>query len=212
MNYREDTIKILDMICAKMIPFDIHPDDQEVILTEDDFSDEGFSYNSAILILKDIFINGSVNKFNAYIENHGKREVHMTVAAEMESYTKRLKYPETEYLNHSELMEPIHVLPSKITINIDPNKGIYKPDNLEFCYKIKNPSKRFDLIQQLIHKDKVFIGVIEENTGQKSSLIIKEIKDINSNFRKKLYIGYDLIIHINTGGYAINRDMFNIQT
>lgn len=42
-------------------------------------------------------------------------------------------------------------------------------------------------------------------------ILSKEIDEINKNFRKKLELKSDLIIHRETGGYSLNSDEYNIK-
>lgn len=213
MTYREDKIKILEMICAEMLPWEVCEDDQHVILDEDDFKEEGFSFNGAILILKDIFSIYSINKFEFVKTKEGKRAVALTVKTELEIYTKNYKYPETEFLDDSDYMQMYQTdpTPSKLTIAFNLNKGIYREDKKELSYPIKDTSKRFVIIKHVSRKNKVSIKELEKATNQKSTLIIKEISEINSNFKKELSVNDDLIIRIDTGGYSLNREKFDIK-
>lgn len=214
MSYLDDKIKILEMICAELIPWEAcEADTQTVVLDEGDFQNEGFSFNSAIMILKDIFTSTSVNQFNFTNTEYGKRAVCLTIASDLESYAKALKYPETQYLDDYDYLNMETSKPTKIQIVIDDKKGIYKSDKPESCYKIQNPSARFDIVKSLFSEDKISLSKLSEIAKHKSSsLTIKEVKKINDCFRKALSlgIGSDLIISINTGGYSLNRDKFDI--
>jgi hypothetical protein len=214
MSFRDDKIKILEMICADMLPFEACSDDQNVVLNEDDFIKEGFSFNSALLILKDIFSLGSINKFNILKNDVGKLGVHLTVKSDLESYTKILKYPETEYEDFEDTFESKPATPVKTPIVIDDKKGIYKIDDPEKCYKIQNPSARFSIVKALSMENKISLSELSKIAKHKSStLTIKEIKKINDCFRNHLSlpVGNDLIVPVSTGGYSLNTDRFSIQ-
>ncbi len=99
----------------------------------------------------------------------------------------------------------------KRKIIIDDKKGIYRDDNPELNYKIKKDSKRFQIINFLIAKDKTAISEMEKEVKQEPTLIIKEIKKINELFRTQLKVSDDLVIHYPTGGYALNKDEFEIR-
>lgn len=210
MTYEKDLIKVLEIISLELMPQDIFKENQEVTLSEDDFIKEGTSYTSALVLLKDMFTAGYLDNYHPFTDKKGKRKVSFTVTSNIEAYHKGLKYPDGESEGQEDILP--RKGPIKISITIDKKKGIYKSENIENCYKIKSSSKRFSLIEKLLHKDNVSINELEENTAQTASLIMKEIKDINTNFRKKLSVGYDLITHINTGGYELNKEMFDIRT
>jgi hypothetical protein len=132
----------------------------------------------------------------------------------LESYTKNLKYPEIEYVDGASLSDGKPTTSSnssKISIIIDNKIGIYAENNPESCYKIKSNSKRMKMISQLFLKDKVTLSELKKESNQPATLIMKEIKQINLNFRQKLNMAYDLIIHIPTGGYSLNKDRFDIK-
>ncbi len=210
MSFIDDKIKILEMICAELLPWETCEDDQHVFLDEDDFAKEGFTFNGALLILKDIFSVESVNKMDV-LATGGKKEVHLTVVSLLEEYLKNLKYPETQFFGEADYLNGAVSAPSKIFIVVDEKKGIYKKDKPENCYKIKIPSKRFSVIKYLTQKDKVSVSELGKETGQEPTLILKEIKNINSAFRKELSVAYDLITHADTRGYSLNRDKFDIN-
>ncbi len=214
MSYLDDKIKILEMICADLIPWEAcEADTQTIVLDEGDFQNEGFSFNSAIMILKDIFTSTSINKLNFTNEEYGKRAVCLTVASDLETYTKALKYPETQYFDDYDYLNMETSKPLKTRIVIDYKKGIYKVDKPELCYKIQNPSARFNIVINLFSEEKIPVSKLSEIAKHKSlSLTIKEIKKINDCFKKALSLGVgnDLIISINTGGYSLNREKFDI--
>ena len=208
MSFKEDKIKILEMICADMLPFETCSDDQNIVLNEDDFMKEGFSFNSALLILKDIFSLGSINKFDIVKDDNGKFAVNLTVRSDLESYTKILKYPEIEY---EEFLDPNPTVPTKTCIRINSSRGIFKENSPELCYPLKTSTSRMKIIQCLLHKDRISLSELGKKTKQAHGLISKEIREINSNFRKKV-IDDDFITRLPTNLYSLNRDKFDVKT
>lgn len=210
MSYLDDKIKILEMICAEMLPWEVCEEDQHVVLDEDDFKKEGFSFNGALMILKDIFSVSSINKLDLTTTKDNKKAVVLTVKTELETYTRNLKYPETEFLDDLDHGQT-SITSVKLPIAFNLNRGIYREDKHEMHYPIKDTSKRFIIIKHISRKDKTPVSELEKATGQKSTVIIKEIREINSNFKKELSVNDDLIIRIDTGGYSLNRDKFDIK-
>ncbi len=61
-------------------------------------------------------------------------------------------------------------------------------------------------------KEKTFLLEIKDKFYRgDGELAIQEIRKINMQFRNKLKVNNDFIIHLNTSGYSINRDDFQIQ-
>jgi hypothetical protein len=106
---------------------------------------------------------------------------------------------------------PKEAIATKTLITIDKQKGIYKGIDFMSAYQLEHGTKRETLILSLCKKDRVGIAEIQKETGQVPSMIIKEIKNINSIFRKKLLVADDLILSIPTGGYSLNKDRFDIE-
>jgi len=100
---------------------------------------------------------------------------------------------------------------NKIKIYLDDNKGIYQVDKPDLSYPLKKISKRYKLIQCLISKDSISIYELSETIHQTKELTMKEISSINKLFRQKLSIPHDLIVHIATGGYSLNKYTFDIE-
>jgi hypothetical protein len=208
MTLKEDTIKILEMICAEIIPYEICSEEfQEVTLTENDFKEEGFSFNSAISLIKDIFIAGYIRNFD-FTSKDNVNAMLMTVSSNIEYHTKRLKYPEIE---SEEFLDPNTTTSAKICIKINSSRGIFREDNQELCYPLKTSTNRMKIILCLLHKDRVSISELGKTTGQTYTLIWKEIREINSNFRKKV-IDDDFIVRLPTNVYSLNRDKFDVKT
>ncbi len=65
MGYRDDKIKVLEMICAKALPIELDSEIQELSFTEHDFAREGLSYNGAIMIFKELFDADFMHSFKA---------------------------------------------------------------------------------------------------------------------------------------------------
>jgi|GEM_PF-2360607 hypothetical protein len=213
MSLREDTIKFLEMICAELIPREICDEEfQEVTLTEDDFKKEGFSLNSAISLIKDIFVAGYIKNFNSTSKDN-VNTVLLSVSSDIEFYTKRLKYPELKYpdIEYDEFLDPILTTPTKTSIKINSSRGIFREDNPELCYPLKMSASRMKIVLCLLNKDRVSLSELGKKTKQAHGLISKEIREINSNFRKKV-IDDDLITRLPTNVYSINRDKFDVKT
>lgn len=97
----------------------------------------------------------------------------------------------------------------KILITISNEEGIYKNNELKPNYPAKG--KRMKLIFRLK------TGKISGNELAKDfykndfSILSKEIKSINKNFTSKLNLEYDLILHLDTSGYALNKNNYRID-
>ena len=100
---------------------------------------------------------------------------------------------------------------SKIHIIIDSKKGIYQANNDKRSYKIDKISKRLKLIKYLAIKDNCRIWELEGFLHQTKSSIITAIAGINKKFRESTDLVEDLVIHIDTGGYSLNKDVFDIE-
>ncbi len=206
MGFREDKIKVLEIICAKLPPSEIVYDVQEIYLNEKDFEREDLSFNSALLLIKDMYNRDFFKSLSHKDLDDGTRGIIIKINPEVDWYTLQFKYPETE-LGYEEK----EIMPTKIFIIVDGKKGIYQEDGQGGSYKIKIPSKRMELIKLVGFKNKIIISEIEKELNQKQTLIIKEINKINEIFRTKLSVVDDLIIHIPTSGYTLNKDCFNIK-
>jgi len=106
----------------------------------------------------------------------------------------------------------------KKNIIIDLNdKGIYQEDKEKNNYPIKNSSKRAKIIKCLKNgkKDAVILSMIcgynKDNNNNNLPQLSKEINAINTVFTKKLALKDDIIIHKDTGGYDLNKDIYNIK-
>lgn len=210
MSFWNDKIKVLEIICANMLPFDIQPEPQLVTLTDDDFLRNGLTIVSADLVLKEIALSNYVKTFSSKPNNTG-RTLEMTVDSGIEWYLKQLKYPETEFIDeHDYVYSNQTSVVSKTVLILDKKRGIYKKDNLKYCYSIKHNSKRMAVLFLVIQKDRVSVSEIKKETNQTETLVMKEIKALNGAFRKKLVITDDLIIRLETGGYSLNKDKFDL--
>lgn len=210
MSFREDKIKVLEMICSKILPVDLSDDVQEVSLNEEDFKRMGMTFESVSLVIKQIYDRHFITSTS--MQETEKGSIHLKVRPEIETYLLQFKYPETEYEEFDEYGESKSAVLSKDTIVIDDRKGIYREGSSKLCYPLKGGSKRNTIVFYLLHNDKASISELEKETDQSSTLVVKEIKAINATFRKKLNLAYDLIIRFGTGGYSLNRDKFEIKT
>lgn len=101
---------------------------------------------------------------------------------------------------------------TKIQIFISDNYGIFmNKESKKPNYPIESTSKRLRLIKSL--RDSKKNGKILADTfyNHNFSQLNKELKNININFKSKLKLKDDLIIKIETGGYKLNKDRFNIR-
>lgn len=101
--------------------------------------------------------------------------------------------------------------PPKIRIVIDERKGIYQAGKEQAAYGVEKGSKRMNLIKHLIAKDNCGIAELEEITHQSKSVTIKAVARINELFRENLHLTDDLILSLKTGGYSLNKDIFDIS-
>ncbi len=100
--------------------------------------------------------------------------------------------------------------PPKIRIVIDDRKGIYQSGKEQNAYGIKKDSMRMVLIKHLISKDNCSIKELIEFTEQTKNVTVKSIPEINELFRENLKLTEDLILHLKTGGYSLNKEVFDI--
>lgn len=94
---------------------------------------------------------------------------------------------------------------SRQSIHISSREGICLGDK---CYPITG--KKRPRIIRLLKEGKRDLPILTAILGQQSSLVQSEIKEINGNFRTKLGVNENLIIHIPTGGYELNQEYFDI--
>lgn len=136
-------------------------------------------------------------------------------------YTERER---REYMSrltqfHTSLLDELDKLPktelqsnkTRLQIIIDDRKGIYENNNPKLSYGIKKNSKRSNLIKHLISKDNCGIAELENLTHQTTDVTIRCVSEINRLFREKLQLTDDLILHLNTGGYSLNKEVFDIR-
>ncbi len=113
------------------------------------------------------------------------------------------------YTQKQDLPTPEISLLKKIWIS--ETDGIFREEKGKILsYTIRRISNRYKIVTYLLTHDTAHISDIATLTGQDLSLIIKEIKQININFRKKLKVNADLIIHHKTGGYSFNKSHFDV--
>ena len=101
--------------------------------------------------------------------------------------------------------------PPKIKIVIDERKGIFQAGKEQAAYGVEKGSKRMKLIKHLISKDNCGITELEDITHQTTSVTIKAVARINELFRESLHLTDDLILSLKTGGYSLNKDVFDIK-
>ncbi len=100
--------------------------------------------------------------------------------------------------------------PDKICIIVDEKKGIYQSGKEQNAYGIKKDSMRMMLIKNLISKDNCSVKELMEITEQTKNVTVKSVLEINELFRENLHLTDDLILHLKTGGYSLNKEVFDI--
>ncbi|MFA6253051.1 MAG: hypothetical protein WCV69_02170 [Patescibacteria group bacterium] len=100
---------------------------------------------------------------------------------------------------------------TKLDLYISKDDGICKVDmnQKKICYPISH--KRFDVVMALKDGKKYGNFLAEKYANNNTKQLSNEINKINKIFQKKLLVGNGLIIRIKTGGYALNKEFFNIN-
>ncbi len=215
MSYKSDQIRILEMLCSQINGCGFDGEDEKEIFEaefdEEEFKAEGFSYYGAIELLNDIFGIVEIKKFRTLL---GLRALRISFDSNAKNKLFNLKYPYYKIESFFEGQEevPWAEIPDKISITIDKKKGIYKIDNPSKIYKIKIPSKKFSLIDILLKKEKISLSNLSKELSQTSTVVMKAVKEINVNLKENLSISDDLIIRLDTSGYSLNKDSFDINS
>ncbi len=186
-------------------------------LSEKDITGDIILFRERFVNVMNFFVLKIVKLFRIPI----KKDVDARVALYKMTYNfKRKKYPLYMENVHKLLVQKlleIHtqksvvVESSKIHIIIDSKKGIYQAGNDKLSYKIDKISKRLKLIKYLAVKDNCRISELEGAMDQTKSSLITAIAGINKMFRKETGLVDDLVIHIDTGGYSLNKEIFDIE-
>lgn len=103
----------------------------------------------------------------------------------------------------------LNIQDSKIDIGINDAKGIYLPDK-GVNYPISG--KRLGIIKKLLETETVSIGEISDLTRWDNADISRAISKINKSFTEKLKVKDKLINRLDTGGYTLNKENFNINS
>lgn len=213
MSYRDDQIKLLDLVCSHTLPIDFEDEKVQIIeVYEDQLKEEGFSYYGAMNIIKDFFPD--VKQLDNIIATDGRRGIRIFAEGNLNNVLFNLKYPYYEvesWAEEEEYNSYFPKTPEKVSITIDSKKGIYQTNNIKKIYQIKIPSKKFLLIKHISSNDKVSLSEFVEELKQDKTVIMKAIKEINNDFMKKLSVSNPLIIRLDTSGYSINKDKFDIK-
>lgn len=215
MSYRDDQIKILELICSYIDPFEqIQDEEINVIeISEDTLQDDGFSFHQARNLINDLqFEIGHSEIF----KKENKRFIRIFSDRDISGYLFKRKYPNHEiesWIEEEEMAsqftsEPLN---KKMSIKIDPIGKIFKKDKPEFVYMIKTPSKRFSLIEILCEEKRINLNELSVKLEQDKIIIMKAIKEINDAFMKKLSVPFPLIKRLDTSGYVLNRDDYEIE-
>jgi hypothetical protein len=212
MSHRDDQIKILDLICSKMLPVDFDPVDQDIIILEEELKQEGFSYFGGMNLMKEVY--EVMSKMKPLTTPEGKREIHMTVNSnDAFSWLFMLKYPNheiEEQIEQYEIDSAFTETPPKVSIKIDDKKGIYQTKNPEYCYPLDSESQRMKIIKYILAHEKSGIANLRKLTMQSDAVISQEIKRMNQTFKVKLHVSHPLIIHLKVRGYCLNKEYFDI--
>jgi hypothetical protein len=212
MSHRDDQIKILDLVCAGMLPADFDFEKlQEVTIYEDELKQEGFSYYGGINLIKEMY--EVIPKINLVTTPEGKRGICMSVNNDVYSLLSILKYPHRdleEKIEQYEIDSAFTEIPQKVSIKIDDKKGIYQTKNPEYCYPLNSESQRMKIIKYVLAHEKSGIANLRKETMQSDAVISQEIKRINQTFKLKLRVNHDLIIHLKVRGYCLNKEFFDI--
>lgn len=198
-----------------MLPADFDNEKtQEVIISEEELKQEGFSYYGGLNLIKEMY--ETIPKLHPITTPEGKRELHISViSSDAHSWLSILKYPHQELEERIEQYEidsefTYTSTPQKISIKIDDKKGIYQIDNPEYCYPLDSGSQRMKIIKYLLLHEKSGIANLRKQTMQSDAVISQEIKRMNQTFKIKLRVNHDLIIHLKVRAYSLNRDRFDI--
>jgi hypothetical protein len=212
MSHRDDQIKILDLICSKLLPADFEPVNQDAVISEEELKQEGFSYYGGLNLIKEMY--EVIPKLELTNSPDGKREIHASVISEdAHSWLSILKYPHRELeelIEQSDIDSAFTTTPQKVSIKIDDKKGIYQTSNPEYCYPLDSDSQRMKIIKYLLLNEKSGIANLRKETMQSDAVISQEIKRMNQTFKLKLHVNHDLIIHLKTRKYCLNKEKFDI--
>ena len=216
MSYKDDQIKILELICADLPPNDFNNEQQVVQITEDELKSEGFSYYAGFNLIKDMY--QYISNILPQTDANGKRNLVLLVSEFIQPYLFSLKYPnhqeemEEEYFDEMANRQNLAQTPSsKIAITIDSNNGIYISNNKKKQYPLGSTTQRMKIIKYLLSHEKGSLPDLQKQTEQIAQVISQEIRRMNISFKEKLEVKDDLILRMKTGGYYLNRESFEIK-
>jgi hypothetical protein len=127
-----------------------------------------------------------------------------------EIYKKIVAEPSPSQVEEKNIQPEVASEGQKRTIIISADDGIYcNKESKKPNYAIKG-KKRTKLINAL-KGGKVTGSFLADHLGQDLQTISKEVGKINELFRKNLQLQNDLIVRVETGGYKLNREKFDIQ-
>jgi len=145
-----------------------------------------------------------------YLECNEK-EIKQTINRNEEA-TIRDKADKKEVKAEYENSKTIKKYKNKMNIFVSDENGIFTNEKTKKPnYPVKIRSKRFKIIKNL--KDGKKDGnILSELFYEKNlSTLSKEIKEVNKIFTEKLNLRDNLIISIDTGGYKLNNDKYNVK-
>ena len=171
-------------------------------------------YPAAIVMLRGVHGIGTELWSKKTIAMYGRQYV-----GKRKEYENKLRHFHTIFILElgkisREKIRPVPtdtVVSTKIRIMVSDKKGIYRADDEKKFYGIRKITKRMRLIKHLAAKDNCNITELEHLTNQTTDVTIKSIVEINRLFRQKLGLTDDLIVRRNTGGYSLNKDVFEVE-
>lgn len=104
-----------------------------------------------------------------------------------------------------------------IPVCISARKGIYRPDDLksdEKGHRYEVRGNRLDFLFQLVAGEQPH-GVAQTERGEEEltkSRISRDIDDLNKIFQATFGFTKPLVVHSDTSGYSLNRDVYAIAT
>lgn len=213
MSYKDDQIKLLELVCSCTTPTDFPQEETEVIVIyEDELKYAGLSYYGAMTLLKEMWHH--IKQVDEITAPDGRKGLRIFSENNVNDLLSSLKYPNAEEDYYSELADMqsgVSIIPKKISLKIDDKKGIYRTDKPELRYPLGKDKKRMKLIKYLLLHEHVGLKALMTKTNQEKSVVITSINAINDMIKEKIDTRQNLILHLETGGYSMNKEDFEIK-
>ena len=220
MSYKDDIIKVIEIIGSKSAPCDIIDGDQEVLVSEKDFKKISLSFESAYILIKDLF---SKNVLSILEHRYSKKDGETLILKINDNFdiaTISIKYPETVLSEQEEIIQELEAFPIKnpprllfdkeksiLTINDKKIKISLNSDKVNGHYVLEY------LFENGIKKIADYVDILEKkfpNGKENNHSMYRACKDINAKIGKQASIGDFLEIHSGkTGWVAINPKFTN---